>query len=237
MLMSLTITNIPAIMRSKKWLNGAALLDSWFSRYVTVAPKYGLPDTTTIRMDSWVLTFLRAKKIYEKLMKERIWASTPAQGEITKMLRRKGLLKPACRSFGDLGLPIQLQHDDYINFRVVDFDLSDLDDMTAALGKFAFRVLVAGFVTAPSGVSGYKVTITEVGVYIRDSFDFNGDQFLGFWDDSDNSVSMKNPFSGTSVTNNDFREWRSKNNMGGDFIVFSDIKRTILTSPDTFFIK
>ena len=235
--MSLTITNIPTIMRSKKWLNGASLLDSWFSRYVAVAPKYGLPDTTTIQMDSWVLTFPRAKKIYDQLMKERIWVNAAAQGEITKMLRRKGLLMPVSRSFGNLAQPVPLQDDDYINYRVVSFGLSDLDDMSAALGNFAFRVVVAGYVTAASGVSGYQVTMTEVGVYIQDSFDFNGDQFLGYWDDSDNSVSMINPFSGTSVSNQDFRDWRAKNGRGGDFRVFSDMKRTVLTPPDTFLIK
>src|SRR5438132_4088193 len=100
-------------------------------RYVAVAPKYGLPDTTTIQMDSWVLTFPRAKKIYDQLMKERIWMNAAAQGEITKLLRRKGLLMPASRAFGNLAQPVQLQDDDYINYRVVSFGLSDLDDMSA----------------------------------------------------------------------------------------------------------
>jgi hypothetical protein len=153
------------------------------------------------------------------------------------MLRRKGFLMPASRSFGNLNQPVQFQDADYINYRVVNFGLSALDDMSAALGNFAFRVIVSGSVTAASRVSGYQVKITEVGVYIRDSYDFNGDQSLGYWDDSDNSVSMFNPLSGTSVSNSDFRDWRSKNSRGGDFLVFSDIKRTTLTTPDTFNIR
>lgn len=212
-------------------------MDIWFSRPLAIAPAYGLPETATIRMDSWVLTFPRARQIYDQLMRERIWANAAAQREITAMLRRKGFLMPASRSFGNLTQPVQVQDADYINYRVVDFGLFDLDDMSAALGNFAFRVLVSGSVTAASRVSGYQITITEVGVYIRDSYDFNGDQFLGYWDDSDNSVSMINPLSGTGVSNSDFRAWRSRNGRGGDFLVFSDIKRTILMTPDTFIIR
>lgn len=232
--MSLTLTNIPAIMRAHSWGNGARLMDLWFSRPAAIAPAYGLPDTATLRMDSWVLTFSRARQVYDQLMRERIWVNAAAQAEITTMLRRKGLLMPGSRSFGDLSRPVQLQDADYINYRVVSFGLSDLDDMSAALGNFAFRVVVSGSVAAASGGSGYQVTITEVGVYIRDSFDFNGDQFLGYWDDSDNAVSMMNPLSGTAVSNSDFRDWRLRNGRGGDFLVFSDIKRTTLATPDTF---
>jgi len=59
--MATQITNIPAIMRHHKWNVGADLMDSWFSRPVAVAPKYGLPDTTTVTMN-WVLVYRRAKR-------------------------------------------------------------------------------------------------------------------------------------------------------------------------------
>jgi hypothetical protein len=80
------------------------------------------------------------------------------------------------------------------------------------------------------------VTITDVGVYLRDSYDFNGDQHLGFWDDSDNSVSTLNFLSGTRVTNEDFRVWRNANGRGGDFLIYSDVWWTHLTTPDKFVI-
>lgn len=213
-------------------------MDSWFSRNVNVAPKYGLPNTTTIKMDSWVLSFKGARSVYDQLIKEKIWRNIPAQKEIANMLRRKGLVVPkSCyyRSFGDLSQPVKNQDNDYINQRVVSMS-SDLDDMSAALGNFVFNVLVAGNISSEDK-SGHKVEITEVGVYVKDSYDFNGYQFLGYWDDSDNSVSMINPFSGTAVYNQDFRNWRTANLKGGDFQVFSDIKRIKLTTPDVFFIE
>ncbi|MGH8621901.1 MAG: DUF6402 family protein [Burkholderiales bacterium] len=234
--MAHTITNIPRIMRSKGWVNGARLMETWFSRPRTVAPAYGAPDTTTIRMDSWVLTFLRARRVYDQLVRERIWANPPAQRQIAKMLRRSGALGSTARSFGNLGATLPFQDRDYINLRPVPFGGLDLDDLSAALGNFAFRVLVAGSVGPAAGAGGHEVTISEVGVYVRDSYDFNRDQFLGYWDDSDNSVSAVNPLSGTAVRNRHFREWRSKTGRGGDFLVFSDVKRSSLTRPDRFVI-
>jgi hypothetical protein len=48
---------------------------------------------------------------------------------------------------------------------------------------------------------------------------------------------MINPLSGTGVFNQDFRDSRTANGTGGDFGVFSDVNRTILSPPDVFFIK
>jgi hypothetical protein len=252
---SLALTNIPAIMRHHNWRNAARLMEIWFSRPSAVAPAYSAADTRTIRIDAWALTFSRARQVYDQIIREKIWFNAAGQREIGAMLRRQGALTGTGRSFGNLSRPVQAQDRDYINQRVVDFGLGDLDDMSASLGRFTFRVLVAGRTTAVRGSSGaggtrpptmnlpavprsatFQVSIAEVGIYIRDSFDFNGDQFLGFWDDSDNSVSMLNFLSGTSVSNEDFRNWRARHGRGGDFLVFSDIKCIALGSPDTFYL-
>lgn len=132
-------------------------MDSWFSGNVSIAPKYGLPDTTTISMD-WVPGFLRARKVHDRLMKERIWANVAAQKEIVESLRRKGMIAPsstgsgsletkankipwektgsAPRIFGDLKQIVQFQDEDYINHRMVGFSAFDLNDMSAALANF-----------------------------------------------------------------------------------------------------
>lgn len=234
--MSFSITSIPKIMRHHGWGNGARLMEIWFSRVRTSAPAYGSPETQTIRMSSWVLTFSRAKKVYNQIMSERIWANPAAQREITAMLRKKGLLSsaPQSRPFGDLTSSVPMLDTDYVNQRVVGFGLSDEDDMAMALGNFAFRIVVAGEVMPISKSPRFKVNISEVGVYIRDSYDFNGSQLLGFWDDKDNSFSVTNLLSGTLVSNDDFRSWRAKTGRGGDFLVFSDLLRTRLPNPDSF---
>jgi hypothetical protein len=167
-------------------------------------------------------------------MKERIWANEPARREIAAMLRRKGLLGGGRQAFGALDDPVPRQDPDRVNYRKVEFAASDLDDLAMALGNFTLNVAVAGLVE-PAGPPGrHRVTITAVGVYVRDSYDFEGDQPLGFWDDSDNSVSTWNPLAGTYVSNASFRDWRSTTGMGGDFRVFSDVKVTRLDKPDVF---
>ncbi len=152
------------------------------------------------------------------------------------MLRTNGQLTPVpqTRAFGNLAAPTPTLDADYVNYRVVSFGSSDLDDMAAALGNFTFRVVVAGGVAPIPKSPRFNVTVAEVGVYIRDSYDFNGTQFLGFWDDKKRTVSMVNPLAGTSVSNDDFRAWRTANGKGSDLLVYSDVLRTRLSTPDTF---
>jgi hypothetical protein len=209
-------------------------------------------------MDAWALTFSRARSVYDQLIRERIWANAAAQAQINAILRRKGLLTPTPQTFGRLGDPVPTQHADYINFRSVS-STTTFDDMTAALGAFNFRVVVAGSVAplaaAPGGGTAparYQVQIDEVGVYIQDSFDFEGSQFLGCWTDNPDDFSPIPPPVGVvpvgpipipipnlrfvPVFNSTFRDWRASNGRGGDFLVFSDMKRTPLSAPDTFVI-
>lgn len=226
------VTKLPPIMRANGWKNGARLMERWFAGRAAVAPSYTFADTSTIQMDGWVLTFHRAKQVFDLLVKERIWANPKAREQISLALQRGGSTAPRY-VFGDLSKDVQAIHRDYVNYRVVNFKWDDLDDMTAALGNFAFHVAVSGEVQRlPAGQR--QIAITEVGIYIRDSYDFNGDQLLGFWNADDNKVSMVNPLAGTSVTNADFRAWRDANNAGGDFLVFSDVKRIKLDLPDVF---
>jgi hypothetical protein len=191
-------------------------------------------------MDSWVLTFPRARLVYDQIMTERIWSNPAARAELKTLLSRNGMLTPGTQSFGSFSSPVPTQHADNINFRPIDMNLTALDDMDAALGRFTFRVLVSGTVTttraAPGTPSRHAVSIAEIGVYVRDSFDFNGDQHLGFWNDTTNEVSSINPFTGDRVTNESFRAWRTSSGRGGDFIVYSDLKRTPLSTPDTFLL-
>ncbi len=256
--MSLTLTNIPRIMTARGWVKGAALMNRWFRGGPSTAPKYSVADTSTIRM-SWILGFTRAKAVYDALVTDQIWANPAAQKEIARMLRKKSLLAPgAAKPFGNLADATENQHKDYVNFRAFTdggysgsyyggyygsyygysgYSSDVMDDLTAALGRFVFHAVVAGDVKANPATTGpvsYQVTIREVGIYVRDTYDFNGWQPLGFWDDSDNSVSSVNFFSGTYVSNESFRDWRTANSRGGDFEIFTDVQRIVLTKPVTF---
>lgn len=234
--MPVTLTNIPRIMRKQKppWLNGARILDQWFSRPPDVAPNYGPPDVSTVLMDSFVLTFPRAKKAYDQILGEARWTTPGAKRQIIDLLDRNGLLTGAGSSFGNVtGLAPQFDASHIINVGVGNVFADPFDDMRAALGHFNFRVLVAGDVT-PTSQSQWRIEIRRVGIYVWDSFDFEGDQMLGYWDDSHDIFYPIDPgIPGlTPVSNADFRAWRKANGKGGDFLVFSDIKETYLPAPD-----
>jgi hypothetical protein len=92
--------------------------------------------------------------------------------------------------------------------------------------------------------SMYEVEIARVGIYVRDSYDFNDkdgslvSQPLGFWnigkltwDVLGNKGSSQYS---VPVFNSTFRDWRAQSGRGEDFLVFSDVKKIELGSIDRF---
>ena len=231
---------IPSIMHDKGWCNGERLMQIWFERPPNAVPKAGAPETATIRLDSWALTFSRCREAYEGIIRNRAWRCPEARKNLGHWLANNRKLSQQRICFGDLNRPVSALDRDFI-YQVPVGSLTDpLDDMFAALGKFNLRIVLAGSIsglTIPSPVnrtSRYQVQIDRVGVYIYDSYDFNGFQLLGFWSELCRDVARGPTGDYEAVYNSTFREWREKNKKGGDFLVFSDLKVIPLNPPDTF---
>ncbi len=223
------ITKIPQIMRHHDWTNGARLMDAWFARAASSKPKYTAPPVMV--SIEWALEYSPVRAKYDEIIRERIWSNDAARAVLRRQLQRKGLLvNQTCSVFGDLTKPAAQLEDEYVNFRPVGgyvyqyYSYHGLNDLTAALGRFTLNVAITGSIEAIGNTQQFKISVGKVGVYIKDSYDFEGDQFLGFWDEDDNSVSTINFLSGDGVHNETFRDWRTANNMGGDFRVYSDLK-------------
>jgi hypothetical protein len=235
---SITLTNIPRIMRAQRpvpWTQGATFLDRWFLSAAAVMPHYGAADIVTVDMD-WVLGFKRARSVYDAMLSEKIWVNAASRERLASVLKRQGKLGlPGRAWFGDINLHVPTVHRDQLNFRYVTSPSSPIDGLSAGLGDFALYVAVAG---EHEGLKDgrTKISIHQVGIYVRDSFDFEGGQFLGYWDETTNTVSGLNPFAGSMVTNGDFREWRRRTGMGGDFLIYSNMRKIMLSSADTFTI-
>ena len=230
--MAINLRDLPKIMRANKWNVGADLMEHWFSLPAATAPPFTNRQDTIVTM-KWVLSFKRAREVFDKLVRERVWANDAAQKEIRSMLVRNRLFLSPGATFGVFQSTQPIIHANAVNFRSVNQDLFDgLDDLAAALANFNFHVQIGGEVEAAPGAAKTTVKIMFVGIYVRDQYDFNGDQHLGFWDPKTNRVSAANPFAGEAVTNKDFRLWRSANKMGGDFEVFSDVQVLPLARPD-----
>lgn len=125
------------------------------------------------------------------------------------------------------------------------------DDLMAALANFSFRTALEYSVEFTRMEDSYRTidnwfkedekiyagkkkiytfSVTKVALFIRDSYDFNGvNAFggLGSWSYEKKDLDAVNyiPFDDyVDVKNKTFRDWRDKNNCGGDFLVFSDIE-------------
>lgn len=231
-------------------------MEKWFRDPANTVPASGIVSADVITMD-WVLEFARAREVYDKLIAERIWLNEAARREIVKLLARKNALGNGKQRFLLPRMQLALENE-AIQFRMVggnmDMLIGPMDDLRAALANFTFRVVVAGSVEpeliaqkvasgAPLKVASgnYRVTIDEVGIYVKDSYDFNDaageDQDLGNWNLNSNTVGRTGLNGGFSVHNSDFRKWRVANQKGGDFLVYSDLRVLRQTSNNTFVFR
>lgn len=247
---------IPGVIRHLGWQNGAALQDAWFARVGSQNPTVNVPITNVIKMD-WVLGYPRAKNVYDTLVIQKIWANAAGKNalvnEIKKMIIDRILVIPSVENqavqFGVFDAQIvtisnkkipkfdkyHYQERSFIE-NAFDANDEDLDDLYAALANFVFRVVAGGIIARRK--NHYSITITRVGVYVRDSFNYIDEgwnqimsQPLGYWDIVSNKASTKKGDGFRYINNESYNKYRTDYNKGGDFIVFSDIK-TINTSDE-----
>lgn len=223
------VTNVPTIMGNIGWVNAQKLQQKWFADRARRAGNEALAiNSDTIKMN-WVLGYPRAKAVYDDVLK--VYANDPARKVLEKNLRAMFARTTAKTiSFGDFTKTGNALHLQQTNFRPVDD--TKLDDLGGALGKFSFYSIPKGTATENHNGS-ISVTIREVGVYVRDDYNFEGEQPLGYWKQPDGVRSVW--WAGyTRVDNSDYREYRVDHGRGGDFIVFSDVRVTRLQEPNSF---
>ncbi|AMO78592.1 DUF6402 family protein [Pseudomonas citronellolis] len=154
-----------------------------------------------------------------------------------------GLLQNADEDFSGLSA-MQLEETSQFNFIRIGASLwekatDDLDDVYGALGSFAIKVAATRFRTRTNDNGWPAIFIDEIGLYIRDSYDFlnvGDDQLLGYWNREkvirpgpiDYFVEPDYLEKGGSrhfkVSNESFNQYRNKKKKGGDFMVFSTVK-------------
>jgi hypothetical protein len=205
-------------------------MEEWFSLPASVAPTFAKTDNTSVTM-AWVLTFDRAKTVYDAIFDDKAYVNPAAQREIAALLKRLGKDKGGAFDFKK---PVSdLDPDFDVNFRVVGGMTDSLDDLNAALHLFTLRVVVGGSVTKDPDSGRFTVYITDVGVHVRDSYDFVGDQSLGCWNACTNSVGRVF-CGGVDINNTDFDAFRKAHGVGGDLKILSNVKATHLQTPETF---
>lgn len=116
----------------------------------------------------------------------------------------------------------------------------ELDDVYGALGGFAIKIAATKFSTIHTPGLCSKIRIAEIGLYVRDTYDFlntQDDQLLGYW--GLKGVIRPGPIDYLTnpdfidkdgeryfrVTNNSFNNYRKTLKKGGDLVIFSSVYR------------
>jgi len=231
---------IPDVMTFHSWLNGAVLMERWFCSPPHIAKDYAADDNETIKMESWLLTFKRAREKYDELIARLTNQATRAK--LSDRIAAATAIMGKANSQGESRIGENLSQAQwescYVNSIPCKSSIfGDIDDLFCALGTFQFRLTVRGRCKpVPLGITTHRMDIwlDSYGVYAFDSFDFNDDegkptQELGHWNIRERSVSKASGGLYTiHVTNQSFQRFRKKHNCGGDFRVFSDIYWTKL---------
>ena len=253
------IRTIPDIMRrAHGWTVAPALMERWFGLPPNSVPERGQTDRTSVTMN-WALSFTRAREAYDQMVRNRVWLNMASRQRIDRWLAGQNKYTNSPETFGisDFSRATWRELlDGCICSRSVGGISDPRDDMYGALGEFDFRVVVSGEVrpanTLPmkahpvsparqpsmrssvhsTGITGHVVYITRIGIYLWDSYDFNGSQFLGCWNSQ--GVSSASLSSDDYVHNSNFQDWRAANNHGGDFCIYSDVRQIGGAPSDTF---
>lgn len=91
--------------------------------------------------------------------------------------------------------------------------------LTATIGRYTLYAVAKGTVSVSGDVR--TITITGASVFLRDNFDFEDDYSLGNWGCENRNFSMA---LGTHVENLDFRSFRDRHTVGGDFYIYTSMR-------------
>jgi hypothetical protein len=236
-------------------------------------------DTTTFTMD-WILGYQRSKEKYEELISYDYLRSSNAKKTMVDILRRFPYLRysraeryPCNRyviapweiSKGDIRhyhanfqfqfIPVGKSWEEAFSRLIKNAGLSRLpfpDDLEGALANFNFYAAINRVEYQRTSQTTAKCLITEVSVYMRDTYSFYdrsgaGSQYLGHWNKTgirvvpemnvigannihwlmdtitiDGTVSEGTVF--YPVYNKDFRDWQEQYRQGGDMLLFYEAK-------------
>jgi Family of unknown function (DUF6402) len=198
---------------------------------------------------AWIKNQKAGKETYDKIFNEKLWRTFDdkkgnAQSKLATILRREGILNPSANNT-KFGYKNWAASDYEINNYAVNAStyatgndkagifFGGITEIVAALGSFTLKFALNGTLRYEQpwnpnipvvGHGGkYFVKPESVTIYLWDLFDFEGDQPLGAWNETNNDVRAFSIGGGyVDVDNASFRAWREANNMGGDYWIYTE---------------
>ncbi len=244
---------VQRIMNARGWYAGARFQQRWLSsgaNELVGEAKDGQGNNGPLGIEpiemQWVLDFQRSRDLLAELTSYELLTNEATQGRLIPQIN--ALLADGSTQVNFGWYPDGAARESiYLNSRAVTAEMAyaaGLDDLNAALGAFNMFVMGRGTATINDDLR-VVVQYSDVGVYVRDSFDFEGAQALGHWklpdqiempsireanssswwgSNQDAAPPPARPDDWVPMTNLAYRMYRNRTGYGGDFIVYSDVK-------------
>jgi hypothetical protein len=242
------IESIPSAMRQMGWIVSAQLMERWLHSPAWMLPHSwkgeGTPDPRSmslahldqriVRMD-WAKSHPRVRGAMGELRAKMA-------NDAAKKLLRKRLADLAWGANTRIGFgsrqhsAIQLEQVCQSNWHGFGSKLDTMDDMYGSLGIATLKVALIGEAMRDARTGRLALRVTDAGFYIRDTYDFNGPQYLGTWTNigvlnkaqvlanaAMDGMSFRWGKPSSHVSNRDFEVYRRTTGFGGDFVVYSDV--------------
>ncbi|HEY4293637.1 DUF6402 family protein [Luteibacter sp.] len=244
------IEAIPRAMYRMGWTVSAALMERWLHSPAWVLPESwkgdGAPDpryTSPSHLDqrivrmSWAMMRPRIRIALDRLRLKM--ANDAAKKVLRSRLTDLNWGTDRKVRFGSRhDSAVQLEMSCQSNFESFGDELDTMDDLYGALGLATLKVALIGEASRDARTGGITADVTFAGFYIRDTYDFNGLQYLGTWTKngalSKTQMVMNSILDGAvahmhgepigNVFNHDFDAYRRATGYGGDFVIYSDVR-------------
>ena len=245
-------------MQNLGWINAKKTQDYWFNKEANNNARFVNPELNFVTID-WILGFERANEEYQQII-STLWKTENAKdslsGEIQRMISNGLIIKPTNGNeveFGELSFSVDdliekvVDGQNEIMPKIEDYYYTSLshqidkipiadgdgieprDDLFGTLGSYNWRVAASGILSYLDEIQ-MKVTIENITIYVKDSFDFDErvDEYLGDWNFIDNELTInalalidegvKVPLPGNvAIHNSDYRAFRNEHNIGGNY--------------------
>lgn len=217
----------------KGWLQLKDMFHRWFSGPANSNAE-AYPNVFWVDIE-WVLSYRRIAIAYDYMIRDEFLFHPKAQQTLAEILFRDGFLRDEPSSFDYTNptlhpnekLPWREWKDGYFQRTNIDrVYILPLDGHSASIGNSSLRALASGK-TFPLEQGGHRIVVESVSIYVWDSFNFEGEDELGYWSCKNKDFTPLELFTDSThrqVFNSDFNTFRDSHGMGKDFMVLSHPK-------------
>lgn len=204
------LIELPDTFEKMGWTIAAKLMRHWFAHPAST-DKTQTPSVT-LNQD-WLMQSPPYADKYNELT-ENLW-NDAAQNTLKSILERDGIVSGEFDYTQTKEMIIEKHHQSRTGGDYWYNLLNDPQDFDAAIGRYTL------YAAAKGSINNGVIDIDSFAIVMRDNYDFEGNQRLGYFDCQVQAFSTTN-FVFEKVENASFSRFRTQTKQGGDFYVYSN---------------